>query len=165
MNEIFDPDRVDEFYDLPSEAQKDTLERNKATNYGVVRPDLLDRLYELMYHQRLAEPDESKWQYKIVTRREVVGHNRQGDGRTRLQLRNTLGGSVSLSEVGFDLVIVATGYIRNAHEAMLKSTKDLLQTGKYDVGRDYRILFRKEAVADSCGIWLQGCCQDSHGVR
>lgn len=164
VNEIFDPDKVDEFYHLPSETQKDILHNNKATNYGVVRSELLDRLYELMYHQRLDEPDESKWQYKIVPRRAVVGHEKRENGQVRLQLRNTINGTVGLSERSFDLVMVATGYERNAHETMLKSTEDILETSKFDVGRDYRIKYRKDAVADNCGIWLQGCCQNSHGV-
>ena len=164
VNEIFDPERVDEFYDLPNEAQKDTLTRNKATNYGVVRPELLDRLYELMYHQRLHESDESKWQYRILPLKEVVGYETRVDGKTYLKLRNTLNGDIALSDAAFDLIIVATGYVRNAHESMLRSTKDLLKTGKYDIGRDYKIKYRRDAVADNSGIWLQGCCQDSHGV-
>ena len=164
VNEIFDPDRVDEFYDLPDEAQKDMLQRNKATNYGVVRPELLDKLYESMYHQRLMEPDESKWRFQIVPRREVVGYDKQDDGRTRLKLRNTLKGNTTTTETIFDLVIVGTGYLRNAHEKMLQSTKDLLKTGKYDIGRDYRVKYKDDAIADDCGIWLQGCCQESHGV-
>ncbi|KAI4288186.1 MAG: hypothetical protein L6R35_002551 [Caloplaca aegaea] len=164
VNEIFDPHRVDEFYDLPENAQKDTLHRNRATNYGVVRPELLDRLYELMYHQRLHEPDESKWQHKIMPRTAVVGYDQPADGRARLKLKNTLDGSISLSETAFDWIIVATGYVRDAHVTMLEASKDLLETGKYDVGRDYKVRYRKDAVADGCGIWLQGCCQDSHGV-
>ena len=155
---------MDEFYNLPNGVQKDTLRRNKATNYGVVRGELLDRLYESMYHQRLREPDESKWQHRIVTRREVIGHEKQADGRIKLQLRDTTNGTVSMSENAFDMVFVGTGYVRNAHESMLESTQDLLQTGKYDVGRDYKVKYRKDAVAEDCGIWLQGCCQDSHGV-
>ncbi|KAL9594384.1 MAG: hypothetical protein Q9219_007062 [cf. Caloplaca sp. 3 TL-2023] len=164
VNEIFDPNRVDEFYELPNEAQKDTLQRNKATNYGVVRPELLDRLYELMYHQRLQEPNDQMWRYKIVPRRETIGYDKQDDGRILLKLRNTLNGEIGMSEHAFDLVIVATGYVRNIHETMLKSTKDLLQTGKYDIGRDYKVKYKEDAVADTCGIWLQGCCQDSHGL-
>ena len=164
VNEIFDPEKVDEFYDLPTDIREDTLCRNRSTNYGVVRPELLDRLYEIMYHQRLHQSDESKWQYRIVPRREVTGHSRQEDGRTRLKLRNTLTGNITVSESAFDLVIVATGYIRNVHEAMLKATKDLLQTGRYDIGRDYKVKYKRDAVANNCGVWLQGCCQDSHGV-
>ena len=164
MNEIFDPHRVDEFYDLPAEAQKEMLNRNKATNYGVVRPELLDRLYESMYHQRLLEPDESKWHFKIIPRREVCGYEKQGDGRSRLRLRNTLNEERTTSDEIFDLIIVGTGYLRNAHENMLKSTKDMLKTGKFDIGRDYKVRYKDGEIADNSGIWLQGCCQDSHGV-
>ncbi|KAI4142728.1 MAG: hypothetical protein LQ341_003131, partial [Variospora aurantia] len=139
VNEIFDPHRVDEFYDLPEHAQKDTLHRNRATNYGVVRPELLDRLYELMYHQRLHQPDESKWQHKIIPRTAVVGYDQPAEGRARLKLKNTLDGSISLSETAFDWIIVATGYVRDAHVTMLEASKDLLETGKYDVGRDYKL--------------------------
>ncbi|KAI4203068.1 MAG: hypothetical protein LQ350_002116 [Teloschistes chrysophthalmus] len=165
VNEIFDPDRVDDFYTLPVEAQKDTLQRNRATNYGVVRPELLDRLYESMYHQRLHEPDETKWRCKIVPRREIVSHQKRADGTISLQFRNTIDGQVSSSESAFDLVIAATGYVRDAHKSMLESTKHLLMTGQYDVTRDYRIRYRADSVSANCGIWLQGCCQDSHGVR
>ncbi|KAL9588110.1 MAG: hypothetical protein Q9203_003075 [Teloschistes exilis] len=165
VNEIFDPDRVDDFYTLPVEAQKETLQRNRATNYGVVRPELLDRLYESMYHQRLHEPDETKWRCKIVPRREVVSHQKRADGTVSLQFRNTTNGQVGSSEPPFDLVIAATGYVRDAHKSMLDSTKHLLKTGQYDITRDYRIRYRADSVSANCGIWLQGCCQDSHGVR
>ena len=117
-----------------------------------------------MYHQRLHQSDESKWQHGILPRKEVVGYETRNDGKTCLKLKNTLNGDIDLSDAAFDLIIVATGYIRNAHESMLRSTKDLLKTGKYDIGRDYKIKYRRDAVADNCGIWLQGCCQDSHGV-
>ena len=155
---------MDKFYDLPSHVQQNAILKDKATNYGVVRPALLEHLYELMYHQRLREPDETKWRNKIITCREVIGHQRQANGQVRLRLRNTLDDSISLPDTSFDLIIVATGYVRNAHESMLSATKNLLKTGKYDVERNYRIKYKEEAVAGSCGIWLQGCCQDSHGV-
>ena len=163
VNEIFDPERVDDFYDLPRQVQQGAMMKDKATNYSVVRPALLDHLYDLMYHQRLREPDESKWRHKIITSREVVGHQNI-NGRIQLQLRNTLDDARSLSEASFDLVIAATGYSRNAHESILGSTRDLLENGKFEVRRDYRIKYKKECVAESCGVWLQGCCQDSHGV-
>ncbi|KAL6712888.1 hypothetical protein ACLMJK_009600 [Lecanora helva] len=164
VNEIFDPERVDKFYDLPIGAQSDTLQRNKATNYGVVRGELLDRLYESMYHQRLHEPDESKWQYRIMPYSEIVGHEQQSSGQLRLRMRNTLDGTINLSKSAFDVVIVGTGYSRNAHETMLGPTKSLLETGKYDIGRNYKVKYHKDAVQPDCAVWLQGCCQDSHGL-
>lgn len=164
MNEVFDPERVDTFYDLPTESRQKTNRSDKATNYGVVRPELLDRMYEKMYHQRLHEPDQSKWQYKIVPWQEVIGLENCSDRRLRLRLKNALNGEISMSNSSFDLAMLGTGYERNGHETLLEPIRHLLQENRYTVQRDYRLMFRKDAVADNCGIWLQGCCEDSHGV-
>ncbi|CAD6572281.1 MAG: hypothetical protein ASARMPREDX12_005092 [Alectoria sarmentosa] len=164
VNEVFDPERVDTFYDLPTESRQKTNWSDKATNYGVVRPELLDHMYEKMYHQRLHEPDQSKWQYRIVPWREVIGFENCSDRRLRLKLKNTSNGETSLSDTSFDLAMLGTGYERNGHETLLEPTRHLLQENRYTVQRDYRLLFRKDAVADDCGIWLQGCCEDTHGL-
>lgn len=164
MNEIFDPERVDMFYDLPTESRLKTTWSDKATNYGVVRPELLDRMYENMYHQRLHEPDQSKWQYKIVAWREVVGFETCPDRRIRLKLKNTSNGEITMSDSSFDLAVLGTGYERNGHETLLEPARHLLREDWYAVERNYKVKFRKDAVASNCGIWLQGCCEDSHGV-
>ena len=164
MNEVFDPERVDTFYDLPTESRQKTIWSDKATNYGVVRPELLERMYDNMYYQRLHEPDQSKWQYQIVAWREVIGFEGCSNDRLRLQLKDTSNGRVSMSDSSFDLVILGTGYERNGHETLLEPTRHLLQENRFAVERNYRVKFRKDAVASSCGIWLQGCCEDSHGV-
>ena len=164
VNEVFDPEKVDEFYNFLPTARKETLIKNRSTNYGVVRPELLDRLYENMYYQRLRESDEEKWRYKIIPRRLVHGFEKEEDEKLRLQMQNTIDGKISSTVECFDLVIVATGYTRNFHEALLEPTRQLLETGNFDVGRDYRVKYQKHAVSQDCGIWLQGCCEDSHGV-
>ena len=164
MNEVFDPERVDTFYSLPRQAQEKAILSDKATNYGVVRPELLDRLYETMYHQRLHQPDESQWQFRIVPWREIIGYDKDPDSRIRLRMKDTSLGEVMMTNTGYDLVFVGTGYERNAHEAILSPAKNLLQQGKFTVGRNYRLQFRHGTVADDSGLWLQGCCQDSHGV-
>ena len=164
MNEIFDPERVDTFYDLPAESRQKTIWNGKATNYGVVRPELLDHMYENMYHQRLHEPDQSKWQYKIVAWREVIGFEEHSNDRLRLKMKDTSSGEISMSDSSFDLIILGTGYDRSGHETLLEPTRDLLQENRFAVERNYRVKFRKDAVASDCGIWLQGCCEDSHGV-
>ncbi|KAG8527811.1 uncharacterized protein KY384_007965 [Bacidia gigantensis] len=164
VNEVFDPDKVDTFYDLAPKIQQDTLKSNRSTNYGVVRPELLDKLYESMYHQRLHQADESKWQHRIIPWREVVGYAKQNDGTIRLKLRDTSNDTVIFGEPAFDLVFVATGYLRNAHETLLAPTQSLLETGSFVVGRDYKVRYRRDEVNDNSGIWLQGCCEGSHGV-
>ena len=163
MNEIFDPERVDSFYQLSEEAQQDNIRNHRATNYSVVRPELLDRLYESMYHQRLHEPDKGRWRHQIATSQALLGGERDRDGRIRLRFRN-----VSTQEdstpASFDFVIAATGYDRNGHEKLLEPTKDLLQSNKFEVERTYRIKYQEDKVAKDSGIWLQGCCEKTHGV-
>lgn len=97
-------------------------------------------------------------------------------------------------ELDVDLVICATGYQRTAHVDMLKDAWGLLpqvdpasadggqrndrwlvqvaEPGKaqevstrvMEVGRDYGVRFSPGAVAPGSGIWLQGCCEATHGV-
>ncbi|KAL8641313.1 MAG: hypothetical protein Q9226_008653 [Calogaya cf. arnoldii] len=165
VNEVFDPERVDEFYRLPPESRQQSTLSNKATNYGVVRPELLDRLYEAMYHQRLHEHDQSKWAFKIVPWREVVGFEKD-DQKFRLRLKNTSSssGDVSISDDSFDLAILGTGYERKGHETLLEPTRGLLAEEGFKVSRDYRVKYRTDVVKEGCGVWLQGCCEDTHGL-
>lgn len=90
-----------------------------------------------------------------------------------------------------DLVICATGYQRTAHVDMLRDSWSLLpevesglpstkgrwtvetpgsskgaapSTRVLEVGRNYGVRFSPETVAPGSGIWLQGCCEATHGV-
>ncbi|KAL8813185.1 MAG: hypothetical protein Q9200_000452 [Gallowayella weberi] len=165
VNEVFDPERVDTFYNQAPESRHQSTLADKSTNYGVVRPELLDRLYEIMYQQRLHEPDLSKWQFRIVAWQAVIGFEKSSDGdRIRLRLKNTSNGEITTSDASFDLAIMGTGYERKGHETLLESTRDLLQENNFAVERNYRIKYRKDAVKEDCGIWLQGCCEDTHGL-
>lgn len=87
-----------------------------------------------------------------------------------------------------DLIIAATGYRRTAHVDMLKDAWNLLPDAQdsvvqgqtrsdqwsvhtdagekrvLEVSRDYKVKFAKGAVAPGSGVWLQGCCEGTHGV-
>lgn len=91
-----------------------------------------------------------------------------------------------------DIVIAATGYRRNAHVEMLQDLWPLLprktedttspvgmrndrwevqtkspsaSTRILEVARDYQVKFAPDSVAPGSGVWLQGCCEATHGVR
>jgi L-ornithine N5-oxygenase len=69
-----------------------------------------------------------------------------------------------------DAVFVATGYHRDLHETLLKDARHLMPGGelegaKWQVQRDYKINFTEKSVGDDAGVWLQGCCETTHGVR
>ena len=76
-----------------------------------------------------------------MTLREVVGVEKQcgSSGNARMRLRNVRTGELEMPTACFDLVIVATGYVRNAHETLLEPMRHLLQSDTYTVGMDYRI--------------------------
>lgn len=90
------------------------------------------------------------------------------NNQIELQLKDTLSGRVESSAEVYDLVILATGYTRNPIATMLKPLEQIVEApadGKtYCTDRDYRLRFRQGKVKRDAGIWLQGCCESSHGV-
>ena len=142
------------------------IAENRPTNYSVVRSELLDRLYEKMYHQRLHEPDENHWPFQIQHSRELCYTSETAEEKIDLQFTTRRNSKNSqIVETGFDLVFAATGYTRNKHMQLLEEVEDLLEDTFNSVERDYRLRLKSGAVDPECGIWLQGCCEASHGVR
>ena len=52
MNSIFNPDYVDYLYPRSPKYRKALLTDARSTNYGVVRLELIEKLYERMYDQK-----------------------------------------------------------------------------------------------------------------
>ncbi|KAL2134014.1 hypothetical protein VTI74DRAFT_1219 [Chaetomium olivicolor] len=196
INSIFNPEFIDTIYPKSSAYRANLLADARATNYGVVRLELIEHLFETMYHQkRTLGPDEKKWPHRILAGRDILAVEDRGD-IIRLKVAQlpgadaTDGPLLGEEDLEVDLVICATGYKRTAHVDMLKDTwhllpevaagendiprKDrwLVQTGEaeqsstrvMEVGRDYGVRFSNGAVASGSGIWLQGCCEATHGL-
>jgi L-ornithine N5-oxygenase len=172
VNEIFDPDQVNMIYQQAEDLRTLAIARDRATNYGVVRLDLLEHLYQRLYMQRLQKPDSEDWRIRIKTNMRVVRTQGSGNGKVLLQLRKLEEDGSHGSEVEelyVDAVFVATGYIRNTHEDLMKNTRCLMREGCQDgepfpVRRDYKVDFEEEKVERNAGIWLQGCNEKTHGV-
>ncbi|KAI9835356.1 MAG: hypothetical protein M1838_005324 [Thelocarpon superellum] len=177
VNEIFDPDRVDDVYYQPAGARAAALSLDRGTNYGVVRLELLEQIYMDMYTQRLMDADEERWQHRILPYRVVdrvaVKHAESG---LRLHLRATADAPTNgaiMSEpltLDVDALLVATGYLRNAHEELLRPLEHLRAKPNtrdhrlWEVARDYRVALDPTKVDAEAGIWLQGCNESTHGV-
>ncbi|KAK4119058.1 FAD/NAD(P)-binding domain-containing protein [Parathielavia appendiculata] len=196
VNCIFNPEFIDNIYPKPSAYRANLLADARATNYGVVRLELIEHLFEVMYHQkRTLGEDEKQWPHRILAGRDIVAVEDKGEV---LGLKVALlpvpgaadGPLLAEEQLDVDLVICATGYKRTAHVDMLKDTWHLLpevtggesvvssndrwlvETSKADqrstrvmqVGRDYGVRFGDGAVAAGSGIWLQGCCEATHGL-
>ncbi|KAI1451501.1 L-ornithine 5-monooxygenase [Annulohypoxylon moriforme] len=203
VNSIFNPSFVDSLYQRSAENRYSLLEGARSTNYGVVRLELIERLYERMYDQRREiGSDERKWPHRILSATDVVGLDTKAD-QLRLTVRPlslTKPHDYSLGENGVrngageeevldvDLVIAATGYQRQSHLTMMEDVADLLPEAdgskgiptsngfgaKFSesrikdhalrVSRDYSVQFAPGKVSSGSGIWLQGCCEGTHGL-
>lgn len=183
VNEIFNPNRVQSTFNRDPTLRAKTLTEDKGTNYGVVRLNLLEHIYETLYTQRLrignSEEAQKKWPHQILPYRYVVdatespalpgGIRLIARDQSPLYFSNTPGATEQQEVLDFDAVFVATGYQRDMHETLLKDARHLMPAGvledaKWTVGRDYKVSFADKKVASDAGVWLQGCCEKTHGV-
>lgn len=210
VNTIFNPEYIDSLYPKPARYRRNLLAEARTTNYGVVRLELIETLYERMYDQRRElGSDEQNWPHRIMGGRRVV-HVEPGAEKLRLSVQyaplgeaedvdaplnggSPVGGQETLDA---DLIVAATGYQRSAHIDILQALWPLLpeksadsdpqspidgwevqcktpategksatSTRVLEVARDYRVRFSPGRIAPGSGVWLQGCCEGTHGVR
>ncbi|KAL2070806.1 hypothetical protein VTL71DRAFT_13832 [Oculimacula yallundae] len=170
VNEIFDPERVSSIYAQPPDERTASIALDRGTNYGVVRLTLLEHIYEHLYMQRLTHPTTSSSEIPalIIPNRTVLSAAQSSDSSVLLKLGDSNESKRGEEEeLEVDYVFTATGYVRNSHEEMLDGVKSLLpggNEGKWDVGRDYRVIFEEGAVSEKAGVWLQGCNEKTHGL-
>lgn len=167
MNEIFNPGRVDRFFQLPAEERNQRIAIDKATNYSVVRLELIEEIYNGMYLQRVKNPDETQWQHRILPERKVtrIEHHDPADSmRVHVQSFNDSAEDGDILDV--DALMVATGYQRDAHEQLLEQVRGLRPANQvgWNPGRDYRVTLDSSQVSPQAGIWLQGCNERTHGL-
>ena len=152
VNEVFSP----EFTDLVF--AQDTLERERlineyqSTNYSVVDIDLIERIYGILYRQKVS--GIARHTFRSLTRIDSAVADGHG---IKLMLRNTANGE--LAEQHYDAVILATGYERQMHRHLLAPLAEYL--GDFEVDRDYRVVTDPRCKA---GIYMQGFSQASHGL-
>lgn len=201
---------MDNLYPRVSSDRRHLIREAKATNYGVVRLELIEKLYELMYDQRRElGSDEKQWPHRIMNSRRVISCEPIKGDRLRLRVKPASATADEVEdlqadngeeeEFDADLVVCATGYKRDAHVGMLQSMWGMLPqlngaqstpsedrkykvpvfdswevqppadsedqgTRSLSVGRDYKVRFAPDAVAPGSGVYLQGCCEGTHGV-
>jgi L-ornithine N5-oxygenase len=183
VNEIFNPARVDSTFNREPNRRAKALKEDKGTNYGVVRLNLLEHIYETLYVQRIhygnSPEAENHWAHRILPYRCVTavedspvakgGIRLHVQDRSPLFLSDVPGAQERLEILDVDAVFVATGYHRDLHETLLQDARHLMPGGdlkdtKWQVGRDYKVEFEDKKVGGDAGVWLQGCCESTHGV-
>ena len=168
VNEVFNPEAVDTFFEQPENFRSASLKKNKATNYSVVRLELLDKIYDDLYLQSIKQPDKGRWQHQLLPSREIleVVDDRSHE-RVDLRVRNLDPLHKGSEEHhSFDAVVMATGYRRDAHIDMLKHCQSINAdpAGDWQAGRDYGLKLNRASIGEGTGIWLQGCNEDTHGL-
>lgn len=170
MNEIFNPERVETFYNLTPEERQQSLAADKATNYSVVRLELIEQIYNDLYLQRVKNPDEKQWQHRILPARKITRVEHHGlENRMRVHVKSSKDNAPateSKETLELDALMVATGYQRDAHEEILSNVRHLRPTNleQWIPKRDYRVQLDPRKVSERAGIWLQGCNEKTHGL-
>ncbi|KAI4261363.1 MAG: hypothetical protein L6R42_003440 [Xanthoria sp. 1 TBL-2021] len=177
VNEIFDPEQTANMFHRKDPLRAASIIMDKATNYGVVRLELIERIYENLYAQSLLSPPGSRPQNRILRYRTVTGLKSSPSGAAIITCENATSQYEKSDEpvneqLDFDAVILATGYVRDLHLEMLKPLRRLAAQSTNSSGEtecrvkeDYRVIFESGKVDQSqAGIWLQGCNEKTHGV-
>lgn len=151
VNEIFNPSFIDQIYQQPRARRVELLGEFRNTNYAVVDLELIERIFQIFYLQKLRNEDR----HQMLTRRDIA-RVETGEAGIHLALRNLA--DDSLQEQGFDAVILATGYRRNQHHELLAGLGDHLESLTPD--RQYCLNLRNSDAR----VYLQGCCETTHGL-
>lgn len=157
VNEIFNPAFTDVVYAQPRDGRRALIERFRDTNYAVVDRPLIEQIYEMLYLQNVSgEP-----RHRLLANTGIESALRTAGGRIELTLRDRLSGHARAEQ--FDALVLATGYRRDTHVDLLEGLAphlgDALAQG--NVERDYRLATPERFKPR---IYLQGCCEDSHGL-
>lgn len=152
VNEIFGPDYTDLVFNQPETERERLIREYHNTNYSVVDLDLIERIYGILYRQKVSGIDR----HGFLCRRMIESAS-DVDGRVQLQLRDLATGSTETRR--YDAVILATGYERRSHRELLAPLKDYLEDFRVD--RNYQLLARPELQTP---VFIQGFSQHSHGL-
>ncbi|GHE87395.1 lysine/ornithine N-monooxygenase [Streptomyces longispororuber] len=157
-NQVFDPAAVDHYY-YGTETTRDAFWRyHKNTNYSVVDDDVIRELFRRAYEEEVA--GEQRLRFLNLTRVKEV--KRSGND-TRVVLHSLLDGETE-QEMDVDALVFATGYSTMDATALLgELDRHCLrdEQGRHRVERDYRVVTDEDL---SCGIYLQGGTEHTHGL-
>ena len=152
VNEVFSPEFTDLVFQQPNSERERLVNEYHNTNYSVVDIDLIERIYGIFYRQKVS--GIARQAFRTMT---VVEKATPGPLGIELVLRNNANGETCVNH--YDAVILATGYERQTHRALLAPLEAYM--GDFEVARDYRIVTDERCKA---GIYIQGFSQASHGL-
>ncbi|MFI5761411.1 lysine N(6)-hydroxylase/L-ornithine N(5)-oxygenase family protein [Streptomyces sp. NPDC051563] len=156
-NRIFDPQAVDEYFSAPEDVKQRLMGYHGNTNYSVVDIDLIDDLYRQSYQEKVLGTERLR--FLNVSR--LTGVEETADG-VRAAVTSLVTGEESVLDA--DVVVCATGYQQADGLGLLGEVADRCHRddqGRVRVERDYRVATDLDV---SCGIYLQGGTEHTHGI-
>ncbi|CAD6519704.1 lysine N(6)-hydroxylase/L-ornithine N(5)-oxygenase family protein [Paraburkholderia sabiae] len=160
VNEIFNPSFTDLIYSQPKDARRSLLDTFRDTNYSVVDRPLIEQIFELLYVQNVSGASRHRLLNNCAI--ESVREVQAVDGNEiEMRVRDRMDGDAAVER--FDVVVLATGYRRDAHHTLLDPLAEALgkPVEQCEVARDYLLATPAHFQPR---IYLQGCCEDSHGL-
>lgn len=152
VNEIFDPDFISFIFSQPEARRRDFLKEFRNTNYAVVDGDLIQKLYAILYQQRIRGPKR----LSLRCSSEILQATAETGG-IALSIGNRIAG---ISDTGrYDAVVLATGYQRDTCRNLLASVEPYIED--FSVDRRYRLRTRSDFRPQ---IYIQGHSETSHGL-
>ncbi|WCM94343.1 lysine N(6)-hydroxylase/L-ornithine N(5)-oxygenase family protein [Acidovorax sp. NCPPB 2350] len=152
VNEVFNADFTDYIFSRSEGERAALLKEYAHTNYAVADLELIQQIFKVFYEQKVARGNRLR-----MLRQHEVRAVRADDSGVYLTLFDCDGGEEQT--VRYDAVVLATGYEREAHRGVLGSLAAHL--GDFTVDRSYRL---QTAPDFRPAIFLQGACEDSHGL-
>jgi len=152
VNEIFSPEYTDLVFNQPESERERLIREYHNTNYSVVDLDLIERIYGILYRQKVSGDKR----HRFLGRRTIMVCEADAQG-VELTLRDVATGEVERCH--YDAVILATGYERTSHRRLLAPLAEYL--GDFRVDRNYRV---RATAPFEAGVFVQGFCQSTHGL-
>ena len=152
VNEIFAPQYTDLVFQQPPADRQKLINEYHNTNYSVVDQELIERIYGILYRQKVAH----QHRHAVLCRQQVEAVHSSDQG-IELTLRDLATNQQRTHR--YDAIILATGYERRTHRSLLAPLEKHLLA--FEVDRDYRALASPALLAP---VFLQGFCETSHGL-
>lgn len=156
-NQIFFPQMVDFYYDLPEEKRRAFFASLKDVNYAVVDHDLIHKIYSALYREKAA----GRARARILPFLDLKSLEERQSGVAAKFEHLMHGGQVVLEA---DAVVLGTGYAWAKEHPLLDEIARFLErddSGAYRIQRDYRV---GAGGGLRAGVYLQGYCEATHGI-
>ena len=157
VNEIFAPAYTDVVFEQTQAGRDRLIDEYLNTNYSVIDADLIDRIYGMLYRQKVS----GQFRVNLLTCKAVKAAH-AGTHGVELTVATTAPSTATTADTEtrrYDAVVLATGYERESHRRLLEPLSRYL--GDLSVDRNYRVQTASELAVP---VYLQGFCQSSHGL-